>query len=349
MIENLVNGKERLIYIDAVKGFAILLVVMGHVIGFCFQMNSFILYTINLFHMPLFFFASGLLTKDLTSLHKGQSFNINSKFILAKIRALIIPFLVVGSLFLIYRDKSFSWFWFNQYKGGYWFLFTLFQLNIFILFFFNISKALNRRGIFWKDILFVLVIFLILKLVRHIAIIPNSINDLIGYNIMVNNYIFIFLGVIIKKHNLIDSILKNDLLYAFSFLVFFIKLFFCDTILLNNEYLNIVVGICCSLLFTSFFYRLSDNYIFKNQLIVFGRQSLEIYIFHYFFIFALILPQSGVFFNQNNLSVFEIILVVFFSIVIIFLSLFVSKIISQSKYLRLFVLGKKDSLIITKF
>jgi fucose 4-O-acetylase-like acetyltransferase len=49
----------RLQYIDRLKGLAIILVVMGHIIGFSQPedgINTFI-YT---FHMPLFMFLSGL-------------------------------------------------------------------------------------------------------------------------------------------------------------------------------------------------------------------------------------------------------------------------------------------------
>ena len=49
----------RIQYIDSLKGFAIVLVVMGHIFGFSQPedgINTFI-YT---FHMPLFMFLSGL-------------------------------------------------------------------------------------------------------------------------------------------------------------------------------------------------------------------------------------------------------------------------------------------------
>lgn len=60
--------KERILYIDWLKGIAIILVVMGHVIGFDIYsgdscMNSFLYRLISSFHMPLFIFLSGLVVE----------------------------------------------------------------------------------------------------------------------------------------------------------------------------------------------------------------------------------------------------------------------------------------------
>ena len=55
------NNKKRIEYIDYARGIAMLLVILGH----CFQsveytLNHFILS----FHMPLFFFLSGIFAKS---------------------------------------------------------------------------------------------------------------------------------------------------------------------------------------------------------------------------------------------------------------------------------------------
>lgn len=49
----------RISYIDQLKGIAILLVVLGHVIGYNNCENSFLWRFIYSFHMPLFMFISG--------------------------------------------------------------------------------------------------------------------------------------------------------------------------------------------------------------------------------------------------------------------------------------------------
>ena len=60
--------EQRLTCIDQLKGFAILLVVAGHVLEFCLYKNktSFLHDIIYSFHMPLFAFLSGLVFSSLS-------------------------------------------------------------------------------------------------------------------------------------------------------------------------------------------------------------------------------------------------------------------------------------------
>lgn len=52
---------NRILYLDYTRGFAILLVIIGHLIQFNFQsgVNNRLFDIIYSFHMPLFFFISG--------------------------------------------------------------------------------------------------------------------------------------------------------------------------------------------------------------------------------------------------------------------------------------------------
>ena len=53
--------KQRIDYIDRMKGLAIFLVVMGHVSRMAFAQSDDVVYrVIGSFHMPLFMFLSGL-------------------------------------------------------------------------------------------------------------------------------------------------------------------------------------------------------------------------------------------------------------------------------------------------
>lgn len=54
---------SRIYYLDQLKGLAIILVVVGHVMQFVFGFNQSLLVDfLAIFHMPLFFFISGYLT-----------------------------------------------------------------------------------------------------------------------------------------------------------------------------------------------------------------------------------------------------------------------------------------------
>lgn len=101
--------KQRLDYVDSLKGFAILLVVMGHVIAWFFKSYMDILpmqpspmrlwHIIYSFHMPLFMFISGYLF--------GMSHFRTVKEYLVKMwkkaMMLLIPWLVCGMLLNLAR------------------------------------------------------------------------------------------------------------------------------------------------------------------------------------------------------------------------------------------------------
>ena len=62
---------NRITHIDIFKGIGILFMVMGH-IGFSSIFDKWI----HAFHMPMFFFISGYLSKNISELHGGGRENI---------------------------------------------------------------------------------------------------------------------------------------------------------------------------------------------------------------------------------------------------------------------------------
>lgn len=117
--------KQRIDYIDRMKGLAIFLVVMGHVYGMAFGQSDDVAYrTIYSCHMPLFMFLSGLLacsgaTAPYWSLPKlGR-----------KLRGLLLPLLVFGMCFTMTWSQNFVSglveFLESPNKNGYWYLMTL--------------------------------------------------------------------------------------------------------------------------------------------------------------------------------------------------------------------------------
>lgn len=83
--------KARVVWIDNLKGLAIILVILGHC-GVPFIINKYIL----AFHMPLFFIISGMLYKK--SKYNSYSFK---DFFIKKFRQLIIPYLWFSAFTLI--------------------------------------------------------------------------------------------------------------------------------------------------------------------------------------------------------------------------------------------------------
>lgn len=111
--------KTRIFYIDALKTFAILAVISGHLPFYCYygwnlEPNpSSLTAFVSLFHMPLFMLLSGLVT------------NVQ-RFSLVKKTKLLIPFFVFGLLFSYTMGSGNAiYFMINEAKAGYWFLWVL--------------------------------------------------------------------------------------------------------------------------------------------------------------------------------------------------------------------------------
>lgn len=117
-------GKERIHYIDVAKGLAILIVVLGHCAATTIGDHSRLFYTIYAFHMPFWFFLSGMLynSKDWQSFFSG------------KVKALLLPYLfffilnIFSYQVLNYTDHL-QLFQFVRF-GGLWFLLALFYVVI---------------------------------------------------------------------------------------------------------------------------------------------------------------------------------------------------------------------------
>lgn len=115
---------KRNIYIDALKGFAIILVVIGHVIqkNFVDFDEKLIFRLIYSFHMPLFMFLSGCVAKT----H-------NEKVLKKTFVRLVLPFVSWYQIafFLTFPKTDISYFeyilrWINSPDYGLWFLWILF-------------------------------------------------------------------------------------------------------------------------------------------------------------------------------------------------------------------------------
>lgn len=117
--------KQRVEYIDRLKGFAILCVVIGHftlwAIG---RLNDPLHDFVYLYHMPLFFFLSGIVISAAPK----------PKKVLVKACQFLCPFFIVGGLaYSNYIHGSFHGFIWGQLKYGYWYLQVLTLLYIFLI------------------------------------------------------------------------------------------------------------------------------------------------------------------------------------------------------------------------
>lgn len=140
---------KRLEWLDALRGFTMMMVVTNHVYGLSFDTNtkySMFMSLCLLFRMPLFFFISGFLAYRASfSWSVGDTASLLAK----KLRVQIIPTLVFMTAAIALCGKPFwsmmETAWTNSMKSGYWF--TLVLLEMFLIYYAVcfVSTQLERR------------------------------------------------------------------------------------------------------------------------------------------------------------------------------------------------------------
>lgn len=147
--------KQRLHYFDMLKGIAIFMVVMGHVLTMCVREidRAPIFKMIGEVHMPLFFFISGWFAMRAAADKRPQS-----PALLPRARRLLLPMIVVSSIWIWYfplsgiqspLDSTFEGLWSGTWKNGYWFTFVLFEITVGYAL---TTLFMGRRPSLWREI-----------------------------------------------------------------------------------------------------------------------------------------------------------------------------------------------------
>lgn len=285
---------KRIKYLDSLRGFAILLVVVGHLIQYNYHdfLNSYLFNVIYSFHMPLFFFISG----SVRALHGEyqQGFRVFCNTIGKRFYALVVPSIVWSSIVPLFclntADFSFS------LKSGYWFLNTLFVID-FLWDVFSFVKVKFKKKFFFSIIALALIaIFYVLGIKRI------SISYLIMY----------IIGFYFQRYNFIKKM--NGYIYSFLLLIF---LLFVGSFRYGYDisgspervWLQMPLSICASFCLVYFFsiWELSKGKIF-TVLGFLGRYTLGIYLAHFAFV-----KIGDLGYMENNLNLllqYSILLVV---------------------------------------
>lgn len=179
------NQPARLHYFDMLKGIAIFMVVMGHVITFCVrEIDSTPLFKfIEQIHMPLFFFISGWFGYRTLTASPGKT--IANRF-----KQLIVPMVVMSSLWIFYFNHSgldsplkstFADLWSEQWKNGYWFTLVLFEIIVVQL---ALNRVFSRFNSFVAKLLTAVVAWIMLYFIN--SAVGETTSNLLSLNIVVS-------------------------------------------------------------------------------------------------------------------------------------------------------------------
>ena len=134
---------KRLAYLDQMKGVAILLVVIGHVLLFSFgKSGNSVFRMLSIIHIPVFFYVSGYLAyRSIPTIQEWRS------RLWKKIHGLLFPYLVFAGLYCFFRGKDFLHL---LSVGGaeYWFMHVLLLLSLFFVSFEQVAKRLKHPALY---------------------------------------------------------------------------------------------------------------------------------------------------------------------------------------------------------
>ena len=328
-------GKQRIGYIDAMRGFTMILVVFSHVCSMCFGDKSMGFNNVfYLFRMPCFFLISGWLFDPL----KG-SFSLVAKH---KFMVQIIPTVI---FLLLLAPPSLFFSRLGATKGGYWFTFVLFEYFIISMLF---SRYLKKWGLMLAIIISVSSYFYDVYYNRYFSRL-GWFTEVVGFLSFKTwrFYLFFYLGILIKRH--FDDFLRlTNKRYV---LVAVIACFAVMAYLPHFENVAIsymvfaIAGISGAIMvFTIFRYlegsRLSPLTSHHSPLNYIGTRTLDIYLLHYFILPRFLLPY-GEQLRAYESKPLEFLVSLGLALVIVTVCLLISYIIRLSPFLGHYLFGVK--------
>ncbi len=278
----------RLLYIDKLKAFAMLMVVWGHTMYFCIyheHTDTFdpLLGTVCTFHVPLFFFLSGVVISSAPDIRK----------FLVKARRFMLPMFVVGfvNALLIGEVKNF---FIDGGHNGYWYLLTL---TLFYLLLVPFNRIGRTRRSFIIDALLALTIWIAARLATGIH--PPAALNIGG---VFQYWPYFVIGYICRKYSLLRFVTGRPWLTV-ALILAYVAMLLALTPQLSTAtvpeasasgapssqppplILEYAIALMAIAALVSLFFHFSDNRTFiDRQLLLIGNSTLDIYIYHYFFI-----------------------------------------------------------------
>ncbi|MDD6889869.1 MAG: acyltransferase [Bacteroidales bacterium] len=322
--------ETRISYFDNMKGVAILLVVIGHIMLFSFGFEDSQLVIFLCFHMPVFFYISGFFAyKEVTSLRSL------CERLIKRGLTLLIPYVVFLCAWYIFAGRGSEILEIAMGGGGrYWFLYTLFVLSAFFLVYEYVIRRVKRA---WVYVSLWIVPYIVLIAIKfHLTHDDGNAYEIVTG--LVNYYRYFLIGYLCRKYvNLNKLLFGNDVAACVGFVAFLLNWYFFD----YHNILLVFGGNLGAIVVLQRFFQTEMIATSKvgAALSSIGRHSLAIYVIHYFFI-PDISASVHDFLDCGNPFIWQLTFAFLVSIPIVAASMFVGKLIETNRILNFVCFGK---------
>ena len=341
-------AKQRISYIDAMRGFTMILVVYSHVCNYCLGdkwmgWND----VFFLFRLPCFFFISGWLFESYTGTVPSVRSVIKHKFMVQ-----IVP-TVIFLLLLAPPPLFFSKL--GATKGGYWFTFALFEFFLICIFFERYLKkyhgvlaVLISIAAFCYDVYYSR--FEPSSLNYHFSLftLHFSLSDILGFLGVITwrYYLFFYIGTLVKRHFEVFVQWTSKPFVIVSVIIGFIIISQIPQTNRILTYFIFVIGgvLGLTMIFTLFrlFYTRSLSQITHHALEYIGTRTLDIYLLHYFLLPRFLLPY-GEQLRAYHYTSLEFVVALVLALIVVALCLVISRIIRFSPFLARYLFGVRGN------
>lgn len=338
-------AKQRIEYIDAMRGLTMILVVYSHICRYCLgdwtMGGNDVLFLLRL---PCFFFISGWL------FYKAEGYwnrEVIGRTVVKKLRVQILPTLIF--LFLLAGPQLFAS-RLGATKGGYWFTFALFEFFCLYM----LSVVLYKRRRHCDSLILAMALVISATAFAYDIYYNRYFKDLgwptkalgfLGFMTW-RYYLFFVVGTLVRKHfDRFECWLNEHKSVGWGVLVVFIVM----SLLPQGQHFGMAYlrfalgGVAGAILLFIGFRRFSC--LFCNERILgcsmqyIGQRTLDIYLLHYFFLPRFLLPYGATLQALNCLPL-EIGAALVLALLIVAVCLAVSRVICLSPTLGGILFGK---------
>ena len=333
-------ARQRIEYIDAMRGFTMILVVFAHVCHFCLgdsRMGGNAVFI--LFRLPCFFMISGWLFESVAM----RPFKEVARH---KAMVQLVPTFI---FLLLLAPPPFFFHQLGALKGGYWFTFALFEYFILYMVIVRISKK-------WSWLFAILITVATYIYARYYDSIRSSAD---GYQLWIIDFggflsvttwrlfIFFYLGAWIRSH--FDGFVRwtsKPVVIAFITIAFFLIASTSHHDNLLFEMFRFYGGGITGMVMVFTFFRITASWLKRlhvsKPLQYVGTRTLDVYLLHFFFLPRFLMPYASQIKVYDSQFV-EFIVILAISLVVLMMSLGVSYIIRLNPFLAHYLFGVKTT------
>lgn len=317
----------RIYELDYIRCIAMFMVVMGHVLLFSLKIeHTALLGIIGICEMPLFFIVSGYLTYK----EREESSKETMLRLLKRSRTLLVP-LVVWSVVLNILDNNLSFSLSMIYRGGYWFFYALWWCDVLNTFAVYVSKKF-RFGV---------VVDMVLYSSIYVAILLGRIKNVdLGGILPINTiqyyFPFFVLGLVIHKYEFVNNVIFNKYSYAVGIFLLIIGWYFSSV---ESFFIWFVAALGAVVVIWMLCREINSELKVSKMLSIVGKNTLPIYAIHYLFIATMPSVLRDMI-DISNGFFFQFVITFVYAALIIFLCLFVDRILSLNPIIRMMFFGE---------